>query len=239
MLPVHTQPGHSGTAAKVEPVISYLVDSLRQAGVTEVRVVLREGKQDIADYLDGAGWNDMNFNYTITAGTSGVPASVALGLRDATGSNVAFGFPDILFEPVIAFSHLIERLQKNSSDVVLGLFPTENSTKMDMVQTGTDGSVTAIKIKPASSELEFAWVLAVWRPTFTRYLLDLLDEAPERIAAKALTDTDKHLGHIFQLAMEDGLAIEAEIFTHGRSLDIGTPDDLKLADDWICHGNGY
>jgi len=239
MLLVHTQPGDAGQTRKVEPVIAYLMKSLRRAGITEASIVLRVGKQDIAEYLDSAIWEDMNINYTMTRGTSGVPESVALGLRAAVHSNVAFGFPDILFQPADAFSHLVKRLQENQPDVVLGLFPTENTAKMDMVNTRDDGSVITIDIKPARTDLEYAWVLAVWRPTFTRYFLDLFDNAPERIAAKAVPKTDTHLGHTFQLAIEDGLAIEAEVFSYGRSLDIGTPDDLNLADDWISRGTVF
>ena len=233
MLPVYAQRKCGESQLTAEPVIAYLLASLRQAGVTEARIVLRKGKWDIPDYLAGTDWDDMAFVYTITRGTSGVPESVALGLRDAPERNVVFGFPDILFEPASAFSHLIERLQKNLPDVVLGLFPTENPAKMDMVKTEADGSVTAIDVKPAKTALDFAWILAAWRPTFTKYFLELVANAPERFAAQAMTNNDIHLGHAFQLALEDGLSIEAESFVQGRSLDIGTPEDLKLAQVWL------
>ena len=229
MLPVLPRYKCGESEFTAEPVISYLLASLRQAGVTETRIALRKGKWDIPEYLAGKTWDDMNFAYTITRGTLGVPESVALGLRDAPERNVVFRFPDILVEPASAFSHLIERLQKNLPDIVLGLFPTENPAKMNMVKTEADGSVTAIDIKPAKTALDFTWILAAWRPTFTKYFRELMDNVPKRTAVQAMTNNDIRLGHAFQLALEDGLAIEAESFVQGRSLDVGTPEDLKLA----------
>jgi len=202
-----------------DPVISHVLSCVGLAGIRDVIVVLRDGKQDIFEYLTSSEWSHFRFAFEFTPGTSGVPETVALGLGGTQARSVVFGFPDILFEPRDAFVRLIERLENSPADVVLGLFPTGNPSKMDMVATDESGCVTEIEIKPDATALDLTWILAAWRPSFSAYI--------------AANHEGSHLGDIFQLAMADGMQIESEPFIEGRSLDIGTPDDLDRAKTWL------
>ncbi len=215
------------------PVISHVLSCMQQAGIDNVIVVLRHGKQDIYNYLMGSEWKHIRFTFKITPGTSGVPETVALGLEGVQARRVVFGFPDILFQPADAFVKLILRLDSSTADVVLGLFPTDSPSKMDMVDTDDDGLVVSIEIKPERTALARTWILAVWKPSFSAYLSNLVHNNPARIAELATNPGDSHLGQVFQLAMADGLLIESASFDHGRSLDIGTPNDLGLARSWL------
>jgi len=214
------------------PVISHLLGRMNLAGIHAVTIVLRPEKRDIREYLSGNKWEQITFDFRTTPGTSGVPETVALGLKGNEKSNIAFGFPDILFEPADAFRYMMDRLDERNADVVLGLFPTPNPAKMDMVDTDKDGKVIDIEIKPGSTTLDLTWILAVWTPVFTEYLCDQVNNDSARIGALAISTNDNHLGHVFRLAIEDGLAIDSLAFSSGRSLDIGTPDDLLLAQSW-------
>ena len=201
-----------------KPVISHLLRCLGKAKIDEMIVVLRDAKTDIADYLAGAEWSGYRFQLATTPGTSGVPETVALGVQAAGSRNVAFGFPDILFEPDDAFVKLTQRLDSSEADIVLGLFPTDSPEKMDMVATNSCGQVTDIQIKPATTKLELTWILAAWTARFSTFLANNHD--------------GHHLGHAFQLAMTDGFIVDSVSFEDGRSLDIGTPDDLARAAEW-------
>ena len=218
-----------GAHATEMPVIACLLNSLQSAGVREVTVVIREGKQDMVEYLAGGEWHQIHFDNSITAGTSGVPETVALGLRGITNRRIAFGFPDILFEPGDAFTRMMQELDSTDSDVVLGLFPTGSPGKMDMVEANASGQVTTIEIKPGNTRLDLTWILAVWEPHFSRYLLELAER--ETSGAGGQRD-NAHLGHAFQRAIADGIKIGSVSFRSGRSLDIGTPDDLQRARYW-------
>ena len=201
-----------------KPVISHLLHCLGRAGVNDTIVVLRDDKTDIAEYLAGPEWCASRIQFVMTPGTSGVPETVALGIRDAGSRNVAFGFPDILFEPKDAFLRLMQRLDNSAADVVLGLFPTDTPAKMDMVATDSGGRVTGIQIKPESTTLDLTWILATWTPRFSAFLASHHDGS--------------HLGDAFQQAMQDGFTIDSVAFEDGRSLDIGTPEDLARAKRW-------
>lgn len=93
-----------------------------------------------------------------------------------------------------------------------------------MVATDKRGRVTGIQIKPDSTTLELTWILATWTPRFSAFLTDNNDGS--------------HLGHAFQLAMAEGLIIHSVAFGSGRSLDIGTPDDLARAREWESSNHG-
>jgi glucose-1-phosphate thymidylyltransferase len=203
-----------------KPVISHLLQCFSRAGVDDTVVVLRDDKTDIVDYLAGSEWSGKRFRFTMTPGTSGVPETVALGVNEVGAHNVAFGFPDILFEPRDAFVKLMDRLDRSGADIVLGLFPTDTPEKMDMVATDSAGRVTDIVIKPESTTLELTWILATWSPRFSAFLAD--------------NHGGSHLGDAFLSAMADGFAIEAVAFEEGRSLDIGTPEDLARAEQWMA-----
>ena len=231
-------PGLAGSKEMLEvggePAIGHLLRAFRNAGVAETRVVLRQGKWDIPEFLAGPDWQDLNIRYHVTRGTSGVPETVALGLQGLTVDTVLFGFPDILFEPSDAFFRLRNRLHSGDADVVLGLFPTQTPSKMDMVEIDGLDRVVAIEIKPDSTALELTWITAAWRKSFTEYFLSMQQDTPERIRQRAGPGGDPHIGHVLQLAMDDGLVVTAVRFGDGRSLDIGTPEDLDRARGW--HG---
>lgn len=215
-----------------KPVISHLLRCLGLAAIDDLIIVVRDDKKDIMDYVAGPEWSNKRIRVMATPGTSGVPETVALGLRDAGAHNVAFGFPDILFEPQGAFAELRSRLESSQADVVLGLFPTDKPEKFDMVATDDGGRVTAIEIKPESTVLAQTWILATWTPVFSKFLIRLVFEQSARLDALSGGPGGSHLGHAFQLAMRDGFTIESVRFDDGRLLDIGTPDDLVRAADW-------
>ena len=81
MLPVHVQRNCGKLELTAEPIISYLLRSLRQARVTEARIVLRKGIWDIPEYLAGTAMDNMNFVFTIVTGRSldvGTPEDLKL-----------------------------------------------------------------------------------------------------------------------------------------------------------------
>ena len=80
---------YGGPETGGKPVISHLLRCLGQAEIDDMIIVMRDDKTDIADYLAGTEWSGKRFRFAMTPGTSGVPETVALGLRDAGSRNVA------------------------------------------------------------------------------------------------------------------------------------------------------
>lgn len=198
-----------------------LLAALRRAGAERAFVVLRQGKWDVPAFLGGGPEGGPRLAYLVTDGTPGVPWSCDLAYPFVRDARVAFGFPDIRFEPDDALERLLAVLEP-PCDAVLGLFPCREPARSDMVRTDSDGRVLELQIKPARTELTRSWILAVWSPAFTEFLHDF-------VAAARDDGPEIHLGEVFRAALAAGLELRSVDFGDGSFTDIGTPAGLARA----------
>ncbi|MFM7426731.1 MAG: NDP-sugar synthase [Elainella sp.] len=206
---------------KPKPVGQYLLENMRRAGIQRAFWILRPGKWDIpAHFGDGASL-DMRLAYLTVHVAHGVPYTLNQALPFVEEAVIALGFPDILFQPDDAYVRLLVRLQTGQADVVLGLFPTVQPWKVGMVEVDATGLVRQIIEKPAQSELNYMWAIAVWRPSFSQFLQNYVQHHTPT--------TELPIGNVIQAGLAAGLRVEAEIFAEGSYLDVGTPDDLAAA----------
>jgi glucose-1-phosphate thymidylyltransferase len=144
---------------------------------------------------------------------------------------VAFGFPDILFEPEDAYVQLLNCQKSTQADIVLGLFPVTRPETMDMVDLDERGVVRSIVIKPPQTHLQYGWIIAVWTPLFTDFLhehLRALDNHGESAAGRS-RQHELTVGHVLKAAIENNLRVRAVVFPAHSYLDIGTPGNLLKA----------
>jgi glucose-1-phosphate thymidylyltransferase len=109
--------------------------------------------------------------------------------------------------------------------VVLGLFPADQPEKVDMVDSGADGKVNQIVIKPRQTQLRHTWGVALWPRCFPGLCMNtwLLLGNPPHIPPELF------MGDIIQAAIGEGLRVEAVHVSDEPFLDIGMPDDLIRA----------
>jgi glucose-1-phosphate thymidylyltransferase len=203
-------------------VCHYLLEKLRAAAVTKAYIVLRRGKWDIPSYFQDGRMLGMQLAYLMLGPPYGVPYTVDQAYSFVQDKHIAFGFPDILFAPDDAFAQLLSLQQAKLADVILGLFPARQPHKVDMVNVNSEGRVEQLIIRPSQSLLRYTWGIAVWRPSFTRFLHDhLLDRkvpAPE--------GPELCMGDVFEAAIRSGLRIDGVAVSSEPYVDIGTPEDL-------------
>ena len=118
------------------------------------------------------------------------------------------------------------RQAETGADLVLGLFPTDRPATCDVVATDSAGRAQQIVIKPTSTTLQDAWLIAVWTPMFTQFLHDHLAAAMTLAAPSPLPRREMHVGEVIQAAIEAGLHVNTLPFPQGWYLDIGTPEGL-------------
>lgn len=241
-----TEPGGAGGgASEGRPKVAahYLLERLTNAGVRRVFLIVRPGKWDIPAYLTDGGLAGVRIAYLVREPLrEGVaPDGVAFTLDAArpflSGARVAFGFPDIVFEPPDAYRALLERQASSGADVVLGLFDASRPEKMDMVDLDDGGRVRDIVIKPRETSLRFTWIIAVWTPTFTHFLHGWVDRRREagefrgkdggEIPDGAMGEA--HVGNVLRAALDEGMDVASVIFRDGSYVDIGTPRELRRA----------
>jgi glucose-1-phosphate thymidylyltransferase len=224
-----------GQDSRPKVVCHYLLERLRLANVNAAYIILRHGKWDIPSYFGDGKIVDIHLGYLMMDLPFGVPYTLDQAYFFVRDKLVAFGFPDIIFYPDDAFVHLFKRQSETNADVVLGLFPTDQPHKMDMVEVGSDGKVRKIRIKPADTDLDFTWIIAVWTPDFTRFMHEYI--LNEKITidlesnAAALSNKAKELflGDVIQAAIQDDMNVSSVTFANGKCLDIGSSEDMIKA----------
>lgn len=205
------------------PVISHLLERLATAGVNRVLIALRHGKWDVPATLVGDFLHGLAPAYMVVEETPSPAHSIAPALRLAIDDVVTLAFPDVLFEPRDALGRMLDRLAEDRADIVLGLFPSSQPERVDMVEIDAEGRLIDIVVKQPDRGLRYCWSLAVWTPTFTRYLLDRLsDEVSGGIA-------EFQIGDVIRRAVTEGMRAASVVFDEGGILDIGTPEDLARA----------
>lgn len=220
----------------VPKVISrYLLEDMAKAGISEFHFVLRHGKWDIpAYYKSGARYN-YNICYHIAEYGYGVPFSVNQVYPFIKNNIVALGFPDILFNPKTAYTKVIDELLAHDQvSVVLGLIPSKTPERGDMVIYDDEMNITDILIKsPDSSHLKYCWIVAVWKPEFSDFLNDFIQNELKQKSDTQLREGDYQMGETIIAAIKSGMKVKGVRFEEGSFIDIGTPGDLRIAAEFL------
>ncbi|RKT47468.1 nucleotidyltransferase family protein [Thiocapsa rosea] len=229
----------TGSERSVYPKVAchYLLDGLRAAGITEGFFILRPSKWDIPNYFGDGSAFGMRLAYLTVHVPFGVPFSLDQAYPFIQQNIVALGFPDILISPEGAHRTLLKRLIEGNADIVLGLFPTDEPHKVGVVDLGSDGQVVGIYEKSNHIQLRYMWAIAVWRPSFTRFLHEFVERQLKLLIGVQPSHNLLHLpvykelsiGDVMHSAIHDGMRVEAEIFSEGHYIDIGTPENLIKA----------
>ena len=215
----------------------YLLESMAAAGIGEAYVILRPGKWDIPAYFGDGAAVGMRLAYLIVHVSHGVPFTLDQAYPFVRGQTVAFGFPDMLLWPQNPYQGLLQRLWNSQADVVLGLFPTDEPHNVGVVDVGGSGIVNGVFEKSGLTHLPYMWAIAVWGARFTEFLHGFIaaqircrtqDPGAGSCPGVELA-VEVPVGDVIQAGLESGLRIEAEIFSDGRYIDIGTPDGLATA----------
>ena len=226
-------PGIQGPRPKVAS--HYLLECLVEAGVRKVYMVIRQGKWDIPAYWGDGTMLGVHLAYVPIEGSTGPPDTIDRAYPFVKDKIVAFGFPDILFRPKDVFTKLLARLNRQKSDVVLALFRAHDTKQMDMIEIDAGECVRAIHLKPKTTQLKYAWLCAVWTPTFTEFLHGFL----HNVRSGAMTNLvgnrkidpqgDLPVGAVLRAAVQAKLRVEGVPFSNGSYIDVGTPGHLLKA----------
>jgi glucose-1-phosphate thymidylyltransferase len=225
LYPIGFRPVDGGGSVRAKVVCHHLLEKMRFAGITKAYIVLGKGKWDIPNYFGNGLIVDMNLAYLTLSLSPGTPYTLDEAYPFVQRSVVAFGFPDILFEPDDAFVRLLGRQMPSKACATLGLFPAEQPQKVDMVDFAPDGRVRQILTKPERTELSHSWCIGVWTPVFTEFLHAYI--AAHRQTATVTSELS--IGEVIRAAIAAGLRIEAIPVSEKSYLDIGTAEDLVRA----------
>lgn len=187
-------------------------------------ILLRPGKWDIPAALGSGESHGLDLGYLLAEDSLGVPDTLDRAYRWSRGNTIALGFPDILLRPNDVWSRLVEFHDSHSEAVSLGLFPTRQTWKTDMVALDAGDRVRDIVIKQRDCELRWTWSIALWDPPFTELLHGWWRQNREEAGAREL-----YIGDALRAGIGAGIVPFGLRFEGGAFLDIGTPEDLARA----------
>ncbi len=213
---------HDAGRSRPRVVSEYLLDGMRRAGATRIYIVLRAGKWDIPAYFGDGQRLGLDLAYLLMRSPGGPPYTSDQAYPFVQDALVAFGFPDIVFQPADALVQLFDRQAATGAHVVLGLFPAPGGYRADAVELDPGGRVLSLHPKPHRVASPLTWILAVWTPGFTRYMHDYL-------ARPGGSEGEITMGHVLRAALGDGLRVDQVTFSGGEYLDIGNPEELAEA----------
>ncbi len=234
ILPMEMRVSASG-APQPRVLSHHLLERFVQAGIRRAFLLVGTGKWDIAQFLTRAPVPGLALAYVGVEETPGAPFSLDQAHPFVTDCVCALGFPDILLPPGEVYGPLLRRLHAGDADVVLGLYTARDPARSDVVGIDAAGWVTELMPKPRDpGSLTHTWSAAVWRPTFTRFMHDLLAPAWRSVAAREalLAGTGRsemHVGDIINHARDAGLRCQAVVLSDAASLDAGTPESWNEA----------
>lgn len=218
-------------------VSHYLLKMFKLAGINKAYIVLHSRKLDIPAYFGSGQMVDMKLAYLLVDLPIAVPYTLDQAYPFVQNKLVALGFPDIILHPDNSFVQLLNKKMQTKADIVLGLYPTDQPHKMDVVDFDESGNIRQIRPKPSklkAGKVNYAWLTALWTPIFSKYLHTFVAEHRKGILASSSIKTKGYaqelfLGDVFQKAIKDNFNVNSVVFSEGSCLDIGTSEDLLKA----------
>jgi len=203
-----------------------------EAGIRSAVLTIASTKQDIRTHYansyspDPDSTDSLALFYANADDSPNTPTSIDAAYESTRGKICALGFGDLLYRPCPGYRRALAMLKRGNADVVLGLFPTDQAQAVDMVAFDANGRVRDIHIKTLIGErFAYTWSLAVWQPSFTKFLRDWVAAAPAARDAKK----EAYVGDVLLAAIDRGLRVDAVAVSTAKSLDAGTPETLARA----------
>jgi glucose-1-phosphate thymidylyltransferase len=213
--------------AEPKAVCEHLLCQMQSSGITDIYIVIRDGKWDIPAFLGDGSRLDLRLAYLMMGRPFGTPYSVDQAYAFVRHHRVALGFPDMCFDHPEIFTPLLTYQETSRADVVLGVFPADRPEKVDMLELDADHRIKQLIIKPAESKLQQTWGIAVWTPLFTEFLHSFLD-SHQHTADEA---PELYIGDVIRAAIKAGIDVRGIPVSDQPFIDIGTREDLERATD--------
>lgn len=205
---------------KIQPrvVAEYSLKAMKYAEIQLCLLTISDRKTEIMRYFGDGTDIGVNIAYLHQMKPSGLTNAIDLGFHWFGDNCICLALPDTIFSPFTAISTICQEMIKRQSDLILGVFPTQNPEQLGPVRIESDGSVSEVLEKPSNPDIYNTWGIAAWTPRFTQFFHDVVSSQPQ-IA-------EKSIGYIFNLAVIEGLKVDAVFFPDGKYIDLGTPEGI-------------
>lgn len=213
----HTGPKQLVPVAN-KPVLEYAIEDLRDAGITEIGVVLGKlGRDEIQSYLGDGSELDVEITYIIQGNPLGL-AHAAGCTRDFVGDDdfVMYLGDNILHDGVV---DLVESFESGEYAAGIALQHVDDPRQFGVADVDSSGQVRQLVEKPDNPPSDLA-LIGIY--VFSNEIFDAIERLePSWRGELEITDA-------IQMLLDDGHAIDSHIVT-GWWKDTGKPEDILEA----------
>lgn len=203
-------------------VIEHVVEAMRLAGITEIVIVVSPHKHGISDYLGSGKKFGVNFTYVVQDERLGLANAVLAGEHAIDGS-FAVVLGDNFFFPKSFLLELISYHIKRGSDATVGVGDVKDVTRHGVIKP--DGDRIADMVEKPTADLAPSNLGAVGVYVFETTIFDAIrNTEPGFKGEYQLTDS-------LRIAINNGNNVFYRKL-NGIHIDVGTPRDLMLANEW-------
>ncbi|QPV63210.1 glucose-1-phosphate thymidylyltransferase [Halosimplex litoreum] len=213
----HTGPKQLVPVAN-KPVLEYAVEDLRDAGITEIGIVLgNKGRVEIQDLLGDGSSYGVEITYIIQGNPLGIAHATGCA-QDFVGDDdfVVYLGDNILKDGVV---ELVESFKNGKYGAGIALQKVENPEQFGIADIDSQGNVTALIEKPDEPPTNLA---LIGMYVFSPEVFDVIERLkPSWRGELEITDA-------IQALLEGGYAIDSHTVT-GWWKDTGKPKDILEA----------
>lgn len=202
LLPVVTEDG-------IYPVSEFILSQLTQV-VSHVAMVINGNKAQVMQHYGDGSRHNCHLSYVVQEQPGGLARAIDAAYHLAKDQVVFFGMPDTIIRPEDVFVRLKAEIMNN--DLALAAFQVTDTSQFGMLEMDGD-QVVRIDDKPASTNLVYAWGCMCWRPKFSTWLHESLNDY-------GMTDLDQIIntailsGYYCKAVRMDGYTYQ-DLGTHG------------------------
>lgn len=220
----HTGPKQLVPVAN-KPVLEYAVEDLKEAGVTEIGVVLgHKGRDEIQELLGDGSKYGVEITYIVQGNPLGLAHAVGVA-RDFVGNDdfVMFLGDNILKQGI---TDLVESFKQGGYGAGIALQKVDTPEQFGIANVDENEDITELIEKPEEPPTNLA-LIGIY--VFSNAVFDVIEDLePSWRGELEITDA-------IQALLEDGYAIDSDI-VEGWWKDTGKPEDILEANRLVLEG---
>lgn len=200
---------------KPKPVSQYLVERMLKSGVKRIFMIINSNKLNLIKYYQSGKWLGISIAYLYQDKPRGMGDALCNLIPWIRDEVIVMGMPDTIFEPVDAFSRLINFYIETNCDLALGLFPVSDPSKYGVVLIDDKYNVVYHVDKPETPVLNWCWGIACWGKRFSEFINHVCCLPRDQ-------RTEFTFGNLIDMSLKDGLLVKGLPFHDGKYVDVGT-----------------
>jgi len=229
LLPVSYERSAADNSIRPRLSIEYSINAFRIGGVKKCFVVVPDWKPEIMRYLGDGSEYEMPIAYLHNSSANGLADAVFSMQAWVNDALTCLALPDTQFSPTTGFKSLIQKMEEENADLVLGIFPTDEPQCFGTVELGEDDRVIRIDDKPVVPKYFNAWGIALWNNNFWNFFRSTIKSFPP---GGSISET-------FHRAATEGLRVYGVYFANGSYRDIGRIDHLPFGENQLIRTGEY